>query len=138
MIRTYSELMALPTFLERFKYLNIKGKEIGVTTFGKDRYLNQLFYTSNEWLTVRDQVIVRDNGNDLAVKDQTILGVIIVHHMNAITVEDIVNGNPDILDPEFLISTSLDTHNAIHYGLNSQQLPQIANRVANDTCPWKG
>ena len=138
-IRTYSELTTIPTFEERYKYLRIGGK-IGEETFGFDRYINQKFYKSDEWLEVRDYVIVRDMGCDLGITDHKIPdGVpIIIHHMNPINVKDIVNKTKYLLDPEFLISTYKLTHDSIHYGIDSIIFTNpYVERRPNDTCPWK-
>jgi len=135
-IRTYTELILLPTLDERFEYLKLSGT-IGVETFGFDRYLNQKFYNSREWKDVRDYVIARDLGCDLGVEGHDIHGKIYVHHMNPIIVKDIVEVSQMILDPEYLITTSLTTHNAIHYGDESQILSAPLERRKNDTCPWK-
>lgn len=135
-IRTYTELILLPTLDERFEYLKLSGT-IGVETFGFDRYLNQKFYNSREWKDVRDYVIARDLGCDLGVEGHDIHGKIYVHHMNPIVVKDIVEVSRMILDPEYLITTSLTTHNAIHYGDESQILSAPLERRKNDTCPWK-
>ena len=138
-IRTYSELMTLPTFEERYRYLRLCG-QVGEDTFGFDRYLNQIFYKSGEWLEIRNFVIVRDHGCDLAMLDREIPeGVpILVHHMNPIEKEDVLRRNKVLLDPEYLISTVKRTHDAIHYGDESLLLmDNIINRSKNDTCPWK-
>lgn len=136
MIRTYRELSRLKTFEERYNYLKLAGT-IGVTTFGYDRYLNQILYTSREWKKARDIVIVRDEGCDLGMEDYEIQNGIWIHHMNPLTPEDIESGSPDILDPEFLISTSRRTHDAIHYGDISLLPKQHIDRRQNDTCPWR-
>lgn len=136
MIRTYRELSRLKTFEERYNYLKLAGT-IGVTTFGYDRYLNQILYTSREWKKARDIVIVRDEGCDLGMEDYEIQRGIWIHHMNPLTPEDIESGSPDILDPEFLISTSRRTHDAIHYGDISLLPKQHIDRRQNDTCPWR-
>ena len=136
MIRTYSELVKYDSFEERFEYLKLNGV-VSEETFGFDRYLNQIFYNSPEWKRIRNEVIIRDNGCDLGMYEYEIFGNIIIHHMNPIRVEDIENRNPDILNPEFLISCSFQTHNAIHYG-DIDLLPRgIIVRHPNDTCPWK-
>lgn len=135
-IRTYSELIKLPTFIERFEYLRLDGI-IGEETFGFDRYLNQLFYKSKEWLRIRDEVIVRDNGCDLAIPDREIHGRIIVHHMNPINIEDVLYRKKDILDPEFLVCTIKNTHDAIHYGNSDLLITEPIERTKNDTCPWR-
>ena len=134
--RTYSELIKLPTFKQRFNYLKLNGM-IGEETFGFDRWLNQIFYTSSEWRRVRDIVIVRDNGNDLGVDGFQIGGKILIHHMNPITYHDILHREEDILNPEYLICVSHKTHQAIHYG-NEDLLPaDPVERMPNDTCPWR-
>lgn len=135
-IRTYSELITLPTFEERYEYLRLGGR-IGEETFGFDRYINQLFYKSNDWLTIRDHVIVRDNGCDLAMEDREIHGRIIVHHMNPISLDDIRYRTKFLLDPEYLICTIKNTHDAIHYGDDSILLKLPMSRRKNDTCPWR-
>ena len=135
--RTYSELIFLPTFEERFEYLKLRGK-IGEDTFGFDRWINQNFYRSKEWKRIRDQVILRDNGCDLACPDREIYGKAIIHHMNPVNIQDIVDATEYLLNPEFLICTTLETHNAIHYGDSSGLLrtkPTV--RLPNDTCPWR-
>ena len=135
-IRTYSELITLPTFEERFNYLKLKG-QVGKDTFGFDRWLNQIFYRDPEWKSVRDYVIVRDNGCDLGVDGYEINGRILVHHMNPISKEDILERSKYLLDPEFLISTIHNTHNAIHYGDEGLLIKTPIERTKNDTCPWK-
>lgn len=135
-IRTYSELVTLPTFEERFNYLKLKG-QVGKDTFGFDRWLNQIFYRDPEWKSVRDYVIVRDNGCDLGVDGYEINGRILVHHMNPISKEDILERSKYLLDPEFLISTVHNTHNAIHYGDEDLLIKTPIERTKNDTCPWK-
>lgn len=135
-IRTYSELITLPTFEERFRYLQLGGK-VGEDTFGHDRYLNQMFYTSDEWRRIRRDVIVRDNGCDLGIQDREIHGLIIIHHMNPITVEDIINRSEFLLNPEYLISTVKNTHDAIHFSDERILITDPIERRPNDTCPWK-
>lgn len=135
-IRTYSELIAIPTFKERFEYLRLDGK-VGEETFGFDRYLNQSFYKSLEWRSVRDFVIIRDCGCDLAIEGHEIFGKILVHHMNPIRIEDIVNRSEYLLDPEYLICTIKNTHDAIHYGDSSLLITEPIERTKNDTCPWR-
>lgn len=137
-IKTYSELITLPTFEERYRYLRLGGK-VGEETFGFDRYLNQKFYTrDDEWLAIRDYVIIRDNGCDLGIDDREINGQnIIVHHMNPITRHDIINRTKYLLDPEYLISTIDNTHKAIHYGNESLLITAPIERTRNDTCPWR-
>lgn len=135
-IRSYSELITLPTFEERYAYLRLGGK-IGEETFGFDRYLNQMFYKSEEWLEVRDYVIIRDNGCDLAIPDRRIERKIIVHHMNPITMNDITQRSKYLLDPEYLICTIKNTHDAIHYGDSSLLITEPIERTKNDICPWR-
>lgn len=135
-IRTYSELITLPTFEERFEYLKLGGT-VGKETFGFDRYLNQTFYKTQDWLRTRDQIIIRDNGCDLAVEGREIYGRILIHHINPITMEDIVNRNPILFDPENLISTTKNTHDAIHYSDESILVVDPIARSKNDTCPWR-
>lgn len=145
-IRTYSELSLLNTFEERFEYLRLGGS-VGKDTFGFDRYLNQIFYNSDVWKEARRKVIIRDGGKDLGVdgyeipdirdKNGKIITRALIHHMNPISVEDIVNRNPDIVNPEFLILVSSRTHLAIHYS-DLEMLPQAPIiRKPNDTCPWR-
>lgn len=135
-IRTYSELVHLSTFEERYQYLRLSGV-VGKDTFGFDRYLNQNFYRSAAWKRVRDQVIIRDNGCDLGMEDRIIQGKILIHHMNPITDKDILDLTDFLLDPEYLICVSHVTHNAIHYGDEDQLLKMPTARFKNDTCPWK-
>lgn len=137
-IRTYSELITLETFEERFLYLKLDGS-IGEDTFGFDRYLNQLFYRSPEWKQVRNFVITRDMGCDLAIPDHEIINQqILIHHMNPLTKEDIINKSDYLLNPEYLICATKKTHNAIHYG-DERILDQIVPivRTKNDQCPWR-
>lgn len=136
MIRNYRELRRLKTFEERYFYLQLKGI-VGESTFGFDRYLNQILYTSDRWLRTRDNIIIRDNGCDLGIEGYEIHGRILVHHMNPITIEDVELERDIVFDPEFLISTTLRTHNAIHFG-DASLLPKLPiERRRNDTCPWK-
>ena len=136
-IRTYSELSKLKTFRERYEYLKLDGT-VGEETFGFDRYINQMFYKSEEWKRIRNYVITRDNGCDLGMQDRKIVdSVILVHHMNPITKEDIINKNEILLDPEYLITTIKPTHDAIHYGDESLLAEDLVIRSKNDTCPWK-
>lgn len=136
MMKTNTELCQLETFDERFDYLALKSR-IGVATFGFERHLNQQFYTSRTWRDVRRTVIARDRGLDLAIPGREIYNKIIIHHMNPMTIEDIEDGNPDIIDPEFLISVSHETHNAIHYG-DKSRLPQPwTERKPGDTLFWR-
>lgn len=135
-LRTYSELIEIPTFEERFRYLQLNGS-VGQDTFGFDRYMNQAFYHSKEWKRVRDFVILRDNGCDLGVDGYTIFGKILIHHMNPITARDIATVSDYLMNPEYLISVSHDTHNAIHYG-DADLIPKgPIIRTPNDTCPWR-
>ena len=135
-IKTYSELIRLPTFEERFRYLKLGGR-VGEETFGFDRWLNQRFYKDPAWLRVRDDVIIRDNGCDLAIPDREIPTRILVHHMNPITKQDILDRSDFLLNPEYLICTIKRTHDAIHYGDESILIPETLDRKPNDTCPWK-
>lgn len=135
-IRTYSELKRLKSFEERFDYLKLDGS-VGQTTFGFDRYLNQMLYQSKRWRQVRDKVIMRDNGCDLGIEGYEIHDQIIIHHLNPISIDDILEENDDIFNMEFLISTSKRTHNAIHYGDESLLPKGPIERQPNDTCPWK-
>lgn len=135
-IRTYSELIKLPTFEERYKYLRLRGV-VGEETFGFDRFINQDFYRSKEWKSIRDFIIVRDNGCDLAMEGCDIHGKIIIHHMNPVTIKDIQKNSAFLMEPEYLISTTLSTHNAIHYGDESLLVKEPVRRSKNDTCPWK-
>jgi hypothetical protein len=136
-IRTYSELSELQTYEERFEYLSLNGR-VGEDTFGFDRYLNQQLYKSKEWKSVRDEVIIRDNGCDLGMEDYDIFGTIHVHHMNPLTSDDIINSTEYLLNPEYLICVSIDTHNAIHYGTKDYvNKNKLVTRKPNDHCPWK-
>lgn len=134
-IRTYSELSKLNTFRDRFEYLKLDGS-VGVETFGFDRYLNQIFYKSDIWRRIRREVSIRDRGCDLGLDGYEIHGMFIIHHMNPISADDIYNQSDYLLNPEYLITTVLPTHNAIHYG-DISLLPQLPKeRSPNDTCPW--
>lgn len=135
-IKCYSELVTIPTFIERYRYLKIGGR-VGTDTFGHDRYLNQILYHSGEWLDFRDEIIIRDNGCDLAHPEFEIHDRILIHHINPITVEDVLRRDPKIFDPENVISTVLNTHNAIHYGDESRLMLLPITRTKNDTCPWR-
>lgn len=146
-IRRYSELITIPTYEERFKYLQLKGA-VGADTFGYDRYLNQILYNSPEWKRFRNDIIIRDNGCDLACEGYEIKGWkdqegkihrarIIIHHMNPITVDDILNHNPMVFDPENVITTVLNTHNAIHYGDEKLLVTGPVTRSPNDMCLWR-
>lgn len=136
MIRTFSELKRLKTFEERYRYLRLGGI-VGKKTFGFDRYLNQMLYRSDRWLKTRDDVIIRDQGCDLGVEGYEIHGGIMIHHMNPITIKDVELWRDEIFDPEFLVCTVHNTHNAIHFGDESllPKLPIVRRR--NDTCPWR-
>lgn len=135
-IRCYSELITLPTFEERFKYLQLNG-QVGKSTFGFDRYINQNFYRSSEWKRVRNEIILRDNGCDLGMEGYEIYGRILIHHMNPITIADIESMSEYLMNPEYLISTVHNTHNAIHYGDENLLIKEPIERKPNDTCPWK-
>lgn len=135
-IRTYAELMQRMTFEDRYEYLRLGGK-VGEETFGFDRYLNQLFYKSEEWLAIRDIVITRDGGCDLGVDGYDVHGKILIHHMNPITIDDILKRSDFLLNPNYLICTSLNTHTAIHYGDGSLLVCSPIERSKNDTCPWR-
>ncbi len=135
-IRTYSELITLKTFEERFDYLFLQGT-IGIITFGFDRYINQDFYNSQTWRSLRDKIIIRDNACDLAIPDREILDSVRIHHMNPMSIEDVECGNPETLDPEYLICTSINTHNMIHFGSSKGLTYLPVERKRNDTCPWR-
>jgi len=134
-LRTFSELIQIPTFQERYRYLALSG-EVGAPTFGSERWLNQRFYTSSEWRRIRERVIMRDLGCDLASEGFEIHDRPIIHHMNPMRARDIVHHNEDILDMEFLITTTHRTHNAIHYGDESQIYQEFVPRSAGDTKLW--
>jgi len=135
-IRTYRELRSLLTFEDRFKYLNLKGR-VGESTFGFDRYLNQNLYRSREWKQTRYKVIERDNACDLGIAGYEIEFQILIHHMNPISIEDIEDGNEDIFNPEFLICTTYNTHQAIHFGDESLLPKPPIVRRPNDTTLWR-
>lgn len=146
-IKTYSELITLPTFEERFKYLQLSG-QVGKETFGYDRYLNQMLYNSQDWRRFRNEIIIRDNACDLAHEDHEIPSwkdrggrirgpKIMIHHINPITVDDITNRRSIVFDPENVITTIMSTHNAIHYGDESLLPKPPIERTQNDTCPWR-
>lgn len=135
-IKTYTEMKSLKTFEERFRYLQQNGK-VGESTFGFDRYLNQLFYKSRKWKAIRDKVIIRDNACDLGDPDRPISGRIIVHHMNAVNVSDILNETEFLIDPEYLVCVSHNTHEAITYGDETKLEKNYVPRTKNDTAPWK-
>ena len=134
-LRTYSELISYKTFEERFRYLQLNGR-VGEDTFGFDRYLNQRFYQSQEWLKIKRGVIIRDNGCDLGIEGREIYSKIFVHHMNPIQKEDILKRNDILLNPEYLICVCKRTHDAIHYGDESLLYKEPVERTPNDTCPW--
>ena len=136
MIKSYSELIQLETYEERFEYLKLNGV-VGKETFGFDRILNQILYKNPRWRRKRNDIIIRDNGCDLGIEGREIRGPITVHHINPITVEDILNGNPIVYDDENLICVTQNTHNAIHYSDDSILIKDPIVRKPNDTCPWK-
>lgn len=135
-ILSYSELITIPTFEERFEYLSLNGR-VGDATFGFDRYLNQEFYKSKEWQRIRDFVIIRDNGCDLAFSGREIYERIIIHHLNPLTKEDVIQHTRKLLDPENLVCTIKQTHDAIHYGYKNLLMKNPVERKINDTCPWR-
>lgn len=134
--RSYLELMMFSTFEERFRYLKLDGK-IGESTFGFQRWINQELYHSNKWLNFRDKVIIRDNGCDLGVSGYEIYRSVLIHHINPITYEDVINQSSCIFDLNNVISTQLSTHNAIHYGDENLLITTPTQRSINDTCPWR-
>lgn len=136
-VRTYSELNSIPTYSERLAYLRLDGS-VGKETFGFDRIFNQQFYRSPDWKRIRNFVIARDAGFDMGCKDIPIAGKVLVHHMNPIDINDIKDGTEFLLNPEYLVSVSIDTHNAIHYGTDIPKVIEPTVREPNDTCPWKG
>ena len=135
MVRTYTELSKIPTFMERFKYLSLKGK-VGEETFGLDRFINQMFYNSYEWRRLRNEIIVRDNGCDLGIDDREIHDKILIHHMNPITLYDLRNRSDFLMNPEYLICTCKRTHDAIHFSNEEILYPEPIIRRPGDTCPW--
>lgn len=135
MIRTYTELSRFNTFLDRYEYLRLGGR-VGESTFGWDRWINQRFYRSNEWKSIRNHVIVRDQGFDLGAEDAPLLGAHLIHHMNPLTIEDIETASDNMLDPEYLITTSLRTHNAIHFGDRDLLPAPYVERRPGDTKLW--
>ena len=135
-IRTYSELITIPTFEERFEYLQLKGS-VGKDTFGYDRYLNQVLYRSPEWKRLRNQIIIRDCGCDLACEGYDIHSKVLIHHLNPITVEDVLARSRKVFDPDNLVCVSHNTHNAIHYGDVYLLVTGPIIRTKNDTCPWR-
>ena len=135
-MKTYEELISLPTYAERLDYLSLAGKP-GAETFGDDRYLNQMLYHNPEWRRIRKYVISRDRGCDMAHSDFPLLDRVYIHHINPITPEDIINRSNKVFDMNNLISVSFDTHQKIHYGVKSENLKEPVTRTKNDTCPWK-
>lgn len=134
--RTYSELIQIPDFLGRYRYLKLGGR-VGEATFGSRRMLNQMFYKTEEWRHVRDEIIIRDSGCDLGILDREIGGRILIHHLNPITKEDILRRDQKLFDPENLICVCKNTHDAIHYGDESLLMLVPPDRAPNDTCPWR-
>lgn len=135
-IRTYTELMKLQTFEERFRYLKLVAR-VGEETFGFDRYLNQQFYHSQEWKSIRNEIIIRDNACDLGIIGREMNKGIIIHHMNPITKDDLIHQSDFLLNPDYLICVSKKTHSAIHYGDESLLFDGLVERSKNDTCPWR-
>lgn len=135
-MKTYQELITFDNFKDRFNYLKLSGR-IGDETFGSNRWVNQIFYKSREWLSFRDRVIRRDNGCDLGVEGREIFGPILIHHINPITLEDIVERDPKVFDMNNVITTMLSTHNAIHYSDAGILVLDPVERTQNDTCPWR-
>lgn len=135
-VRTYSELIALPTFEERYRYLKLSAS-VGKDTFGFERYLNQRFYQTTEWKRIRNYIISRDMGRDLGVEGHEIYGPVYIHHLNPLRSHDIIERTEYLTNPEFLICTSFETHNAIHYGDENQIRKAPIERTKNDTCPWR-
>ena len=134
-LRSYSELITIDSFTGRFDYLKLNGV-VGVSTFGFDRYLNQRFYKSQEWVSIRNHILIRDGGYDLGIEDRLVGGKIIVHHMNPLLIEDIILLKPIAIDPEYLISMSINTHNAIHYGDENLLIKEFKERTPDDTKLW--
>lgn len=136
-LRTYDELIQFDTFLERYRYLRLGGR-VGDETFGFERYLNQVFYrTDPEWLDIRKEIIIRDGACDLGISDREINDIVIIHHLNPLTKNDIIYRTEFLLDPKYLICTSKKTHNAIHYGNENLLILDPIVRRPNDTCPWR-
>lgn len=135
-MKSYSDVIKMKSFIERYEYLRLFGR-VGIETFGFDRYLNQALYKSSEWRKTRDKVIIRDSGCDLGIADRPISGTIIIHHINPIKEDDIINRNSALFDLDNLICTSINTHNAIHYGDASLLIRDPIIRLPNDTCPWR-
>ena len=136
MIRTYPEMMSFDSFYDRFNYLNLSG-QVGKDTFGYDRYLNQAFYKSAEWQRLRNEIILRDEGCDLAHPDYQIVGRVYIHHLNPVTKKDVLDRSDLLLNPEYLVCVSYDTHQAIHYGDENLLQPDLIIRRPDDTCPWR-
>lgn len=134
--KTYSEMIKIPSFEDRFDYLSLAGI-VGDTTFGGHRYLNQKLYQSNKWKSARREVILRDNGCDLSHQDYSINGSVYIHHINPITIDDILQERPCVFDLDNLVCTSFRTHNAIHYGSKNLLPKSVITRTKNDTCPWR-
>lgn len=134
--RSYSELVKLKTFKDRYEYLKL-GSIIGKETFGFDRYLNQVFYSSPEWRRFRREILIRDIGCDLGIEGREINGRAVIHHINPITIDDIVTRSSKLMDPENVITTTDATHKAIHYGDESKLFLGLTTRRPNDTCPWR-
>ena len=135
-IKTYSELMSFKTFEERYRYLR-QGATVGEDTFGYARHLNQAFYSSIEWKRFRRSIIIRDQGCDLGIEDRVIAGQIVLHHINPLTVDDLLHRRECLMDPENVICVSFNTHQAIHYGDENLLIQEPIARTMNDTCPWK-
>ena len=137
-IKTYSELTTIPTFEGRFEYLRLNGR-VGESTFGSKRYLNQILYKTDEWRSLRDRIIIRDEGCDLGIPGREIFRPlkVLVHHIDPITIDDVLNGNPKVFDPENLITISHMTHEAVHYGNADLLIKDPVERYKNDTCPWR-
>lgn len=137
-MKTYSDLQNLSSFVDRFRYLKLNGI-VGEETFGLDRYLNQVFYHSDEWKAIRRKVIIRDSGCDLGIQDREIGkgDVLMIHHINPITLQDILNRDPKLFDLDNLICCSEKTHRALHYGDENLVVMDVQERSAGDTCPWK-
>lgn len=135
-MKSYRELLTFSTFKERYEYLRLNGI-VAQETFGYERYLNQTLYRSKEWKSFRQQIIIRDCGCDLALEDYTIYGKILIHHLNPITVRDVIDRSSAVFDPDNVVCVSFDTHNAIHYGDASLLVTLPPERTVNDTCPWK-
>ena len=135
-IKTYSELITIPSFIERYRYLKLGGF-VGEETFGFERYLNQTLYQSGEWRRFRRDIILRDKGLDLAFDGYEIGGKVMVHHIDPLTIQDVIRRDPKIFDPENVVCVSMNTHNAIHYGDESLLMTEPVVRTKYDTCPWK-